>query len=139
MCGSTAAGTNRPTCTSFTNDKPQASETLFSYGTLQDETVQFATFGRRLHGEPDELHGYHRTMLEIHDAQVVATSGTADHPIIRHTGDPAHTVQGTVLCITSEELAQADAYEVDDYRRTEVTLASGRHAWVYVQADASST
>ena len=123
---------------SFMDDKPQASETLFSYGTLQDENVQFATFGRRLHGKPDELHGYHRTMLEIRNAQVVATSGAAHHPIIRHTGDPAHTVQGTVLCVTPEELAQADAYEVDDYRRTKVTLASGRRAWVYVQADASS-
>jgi glutathione synthase/RimK-type ligase-like ATP-grasp enzyme len=121
-----------------TNDKSQASETLFSYGTLQDEAVQLATFGRRLHGKSDELHGYHRTLLEIHDAQVVATSGATHHPIVRHTSDPAHTVQGTLLCITPEELAQADAYEVDDYRRISVTLASGRRAWVYVQADAHS-
>ncbi|GAB2536303.1 gamma-glutamylcyclotransferase family protein [Rhodanobacter koreensis] len=117
----------------------QASENLFSYGTLQDEAVQLATFGRPLPGKPDELRGYHCTMLEIRDTQVIATSGATHHPIIHHTGDPTHTVKGTVLCITPDELAHADAYEVDDYRRTRVTLASGRRAWVYVQTDPGST
>jgi hypothetical protein len=32
-------------------------ERLFSYGTLQDEAVQRATFGRTLRGTPDRL-GY---------------------------------------------------------------------------------
>jgi hypothetical protein len=36
--------------------------------------------------------------------------------------------------ITEEELAAADAYEVADYKRVSVTLASGLTAWVYVQA-----
>ena len=31
---------------------------LFSYGTLQQENVQLATFGRRLEGRPDRLPGY---------------------------------------------------------------------------------
>lgn len=114
----------------------QASEYLFSYGTLQDEAVQLATFGRPLQGKPDELRGYRRTMLEIRDAQVIATSGATHHPIIQHTGNSTDSVQGTVLCITPEELAQADAYEVDDYRRVNVTLVSGRCAWVYVKAGA---
>ena len=30
---------------------------------------------------------------------------------------------------------KADAYEVDDYRRVGVTLATGTWAWIYVQAD----
>ncbi|MGH8157103.1 MAG: gamma-glutamylcyclotransferase [Rhodanobacter sp.] len=122
----------------FKNGKAPASEYLFSYGTLQDEAVQLATFGRRLQGKPDELHGYHCTMLEIRDTQVVATSGATHHPIVRHTGDPAHAVLGTLLCVTPEELARADAYEVEDYRRVDVTLASGQRAWVYVQVDAGS-
>jgi hypothetical protein len=33
-------------------------EYLFSYGTLQDEAVQLATFGRRLSGEPEVLEGF---------------------------------------------------------------------------------
>lgn len=123
----------------FADGKAPASECLFSYGTLQDDTVQLATFGRRLQGSADELRGYHCTMLDIRDPQVVATSGATHHPIVRHTGDPAHAVQGTLLRVTPEELARADAYEVDDYRRVEVTLASGRRAWVYVQVDAGPT
>ncbi|WP_158880389.1 gamma-glutamylcyclotransferase family protein [Rhodanobacter sp. L36] len=108
---------------------------LFSYGTLQSESVQRVTFGRLLQGEPDELHGYQCTLLEIRDAQVIATSGITNHPVVHHTGDPTHAVKGAALRITQDELAQADAYEVDDYRRVDVTLASGRRAWVYVRAD----
>ena len=40
---------------------------LFSYGTLQLESVQRASFGRRLNGEPDAMTGYVRTMVEITD------------------------------------------------------------------------
>jgi gamma-glutamylcyclotransferase (GGCT)/AIG2-like uncharacterized protein YtfP len=111
---------------------------LFSYGTLQNESVQRATFGRLLQGDPDELQGYQCTLLKIRDAQVIATSGITHHPVVHHTGDTAHAVKGTALRITKDELAQADAYEVDDYQRVGVTLASGRRAWVYVRADASA-
>ena len=31
---------------------------LFSYGTLQLESVQLSSFGRRLEGEPDAMTGY---------------------------------------------------------------------------------
>jgi gamma-glutamylcyclotransferase (GGCT)/AIG2-like uncharacterized protein YtfP len=43
-------------------------------------------------------------------------------------------VDGTVFAISATELAAADDYEVDDYRRIEVPLRSGEHAWVYVFA-----
>jgi hypothetical protein len=33
-----------------------------------------------------------------------------------------------------QELAAADEYEVDDYRRITVSLRSGDRAWVYVFA-----
>ena len=36
-----------------------------------------------------------------------------------------------VFEITEQELQQADLYEVD-YTRTEVTLTSGMHAWIYL-------
>jgi hypothetical protein len=37
-----------------------------------------------------------------------------------------------VLTLTTAELAAADLYEVDDYRRTQVRLASGTDSWVYL-------
>jgi len=62
----------------------------------------------------------------------VAASGTDRHPIVRPTGDPADRTDGTVLTLTTTELAAADLYEVDDYRRTRVRLASGTDSWVYL-------
>jgi gamma-glutamylcyclotransferase (GGCT)/AIG2-like uncharacterized protein YtfP len=43
-------------------------------------------------------------------------------------------VPGTVFEISAAELAAADEYEVDDYRRVLVPLDTGKQAWVYVFA-----
>ncbi|RIK94598.1 MAG: UDP-N-acetylmuramate--alanine ligase [Burkholderiales bacterium] len=111
---------------------------LFSYGTLQQEGVQLATFGRRLAGRPDELVGYEQTLVRIDDEAVVATSGRTHHPIVRHNGRLDSRVAGTVFEISDQELADADRYEVDAYRRVAARLASGATAWVYVEADADA-
>lgn len=108
---------------------------LFSYGTLQQEQVQLATFGRLLKGSSDRLFGYCLAQLVINDEQVVATSGEAVHPIARMTEAIDQSVPGTVFEITEAELAEADRYEVEAYQRIEVTLMSGRTAWAYVQSD----
>lgn len=110
-------------------------EKLFSYGTLQQEEVQLATFGRKLTGTRDQLLGYRLSMLKITDPYVLATSGKEFHPIVSFTGSPGDAVDGTVLEITSEELLQADSYEVNDYKRISAPLRSGNSAWVYVQSD----
>ncbi|WP_338050188.1 gamma-glutamylcyclotransferase family protein [Pseudomonas typographi] len=107
---------------------------LFSYGTLQDPAVQWANFGRALTGQADEMPGYAQSWVEITDPQVLATSGNARHPIVAPSTDPDARVAGTVFQITEQELAAADAYEVSDYRRVSVNLASGVAAWVYVKA-----
>jgi gamma-glutamylcyclotransferase (GGCT)/AIG2-like uncharacterized protein YtfP len=107
---------------------------LFSYGTLQLEAVQRESFGRLLDGEADAMPGYRTEMLEITDPAVVALSGERFHPVVVASPDPADSVAGTVFRISADELAAADAYEVSDYARIEVTLASGRPAWVYVRA-----
>jgi gamma-glutamylcyclotransferase (GGCT)/AIG2-like uncharacterized protein YtfP len=107
---------------------------LFSYGTLQQDDVQRATFGRLLQGRADALPGYAQHMVAIDDPQVVVTSGKTHHPIVRRSGVASDRVAGTVFEISDAELEQADAYEVDAYRRVAVTLASGREAWVYVDA-----
>ncbi|WP_231642148.1 gamma-glutamylcyclotransferase family protein [Nocardia sp. NRRL S-836] len=112
-------------------DPAGATARLFSYGTLQREPVQLRQFGRVLAGEPDVLPGHRQDWVTITDPDVVALSGTDRHPIVRHTGDPADTAKGTVLTVTAEELAAADVYEVDDYRRCLVELGSGP-AWVYL-------
>ena len=109
---------------------------LFSYGTLQQRDVQRATFGRILHGTADELLGFHQSMVKIEDADVVKTSGKTHHPIVARTGRPDDRVAGTVFEVTQEELAQADRYEVSDYKRVAAQLASGRTAWVYIDARA---
>jgi hypothetical protein len=111
----------------------EASERLFSYGTLQLPEVQRATFGRLLEGAYDALIGFNRTIVEITDPDVLAKSGERLHPIVTRSGNADHRVEGAVFAITPEELAAADAYEVSDYERVEAELASGLRAWVYVR------
>ena len=109
-------------------------ERLFSYGTLQLPDVQLATFGRRLVGNADTLPGFRLGTVEIASEDVVAISGSATHPIVHPTGNPADLVAGTVFEVTPAELARADAYEEDAYQRVRVTLSSGTRAWVYAAA-----
>jgi gamma-glutamylcyclotransferase (GGCT)/AIG2-like uncharacterized protein YtfP len=110
---------------------------LFSYGTLQQEQVQHALFGRRLVGFPDELIGFEQGLFEIEDPEFVATSGKAQHAIVRYTGRKDSRVRGTVLEVTDSELASADEYEPAGYKRVSTTLASGKQAWVYADARSS--
>jgi hypothetical protein len=110
-------------------------EYLFSYGTLQDEAVQLATFGRRLSGEPEILEGFRIDHLMIEDEAVIAASGLRYHLIISRNGNPSDVVTGTGFSITYAELLQSDAYEADDYKRVRVELKSGRQAWAYVRKD----
>ena len=107
---------------------------LFSYGTLQQEGVQRATFGRLLKGSADALVGYAQSMMKIDDADVVAKSGKTHHPIVAFTGRTEDRVVGAAFEVTDAELAAADTYEVDAYRRVLAPLASGLNAWVYVDA-----
>ncbi|HXO53262.1 MAG TPA: gamma-glutamylcyclotransferase family protein [Mycobacterium sp.] len=107
-------------------------ELLFSYGTLRQPEVQRATFGRELDGSPDAIVGYDLDYVTITDPHVIATSGSDRHPILRQTDRPGAAVEGTVFAISQADLAAADEYEVDDYRRVAVPLRSGERAWVYV-------
>ncbi|MGZ7081261.1 MAG: gamma-glutamylcyclotransferase family protein [Thermoanaerobaculia bacterium] len=108
---------------------------LFSYGTLQLESVQRSTFGRLLRGQKDELPGYEQTLVTIEDPQVVATSGRTHHANVTFNGRDDSRVSGTVFEITDAELAAADRYEqVASYIRIAATLASGKSVWLYVDA-----
>jgi gamma-glutamylcyclotransferase (GGCT)/AIG2-like uncharacterized protein YtfP len=106
---------------------------LFSYGTLQQENVQLAQFGRLLNGAPDALVGFRQELVEITDPDVLAASGKRFHPIVMRSDNGGDRVPGMAFEVSPEELAAADAYEVADYERVAVTLASGLRAWVYVK------
>ena len=107
---------------------------LFSYGTLQREDVQVSTFGRTLVGSKDELLGFQRSLARIQDPEFVRASGKADHAVARPTGNPGDRIVGMVFELTDLELASADKYEPVGSKRVYAGLASGRRAWVYIDA-----
>lgn len=107
---------------------------LFSYGTLQLEKVQIESFGRILTGKKDRLFGYRLGNLQITDPDVLAKSEQEFHPIALPSENEQDFIEGVLFEITSEELAQADRYEVSDYKRIEVTFESGKSGWIYVKA-----
>jgi len=106
---------------------------LFSYGTLRQPEVQQALFGRLPAGRETTVVGYRLEWLTITDAAVIATSGSDRHPLLV-PDDGSASVAGTVFRLTPAELRAADEYEVDDYTRVQVPLATGESAWVYVFA-----
>ena len=109
-------------------------ETLFSYGTLRQEEVQLATFGRKLKGQPDALVGYILSITQIRDQSFASKNG-AHQRTLQFTGSASDVVEGVALALTRQELEQADEYEPDDYGRVRVQLKSGLDAWVYLQTD----
>ncbi len=109
---------------------------LFSYGSLQQEEVQLATFGRKLSGEKDLLIGYEPSLVKIPDPEVAKRLKKLHHDNVRKTDDEWSNVQGTVFEVTDAELALADTFEAQfNYKRAKVSLASDLEAWVYVHAD----
>lgn len=110
-----------------------ATERLFSYGTLQREDVQLATFHRLLDGHEDALVGCEVTSVPIGDPHVAAALGRSHHANLTFNGRDESRVAGTVFAITDAELAAADEYERrDSYVRVAARLASGPQTWVYV-------
>lgn len=83
-------------------------------------------------GHVDALPCYALKKLQITDPEVIAKSGESVHSIIVYSGNSKDLVSGVVFEISGEELAQADRYEVADYKRIQVNLLSGKQAWVYV-------
>jgi hypothetical protein len=52
--------------------------------------------------------------------------------IARASDDSADRICGTLFEISEAELAATDDYEVDVYGRVEVSLESGRTAFIYI-------
>lgn len=111
---------------------------LFSYGTLQQENVQLASFGRLLSGTLESVEGYKLIDLEIIDFDVISKSGKNIHKIMVFTGNDTDKVDGTVFDLSKEELAIADNYEVEDYSREPIKLKSGEEAYAYISKNSAS-
>ena len=109
---------------------------LFSYGSLQQEDVQLATFGRRLDGQRDELPRFEAAFVPIEDAHVIATLGRTQHANAQFNGDERSRIAGMVFDVSAAELAKVDEYEAAfSYERVPAMLASGKPAWVYVHVE----
>jgi ribosomal protein S18 acetylase RimI-like enzyme len=106
---------------------------LFSYGTLQRESVQLSTLGRTLGGEPDALIHAELSTTPIRDPRTVARFEKTHHANVVFNGNSDNRVAGTVLDVTDADLSAIDGYEAGDaYARRRAMLASSREAWVYV-------
>ena len=106
---------------------------VFSYGTLQYQSVQLSTFGRLLEGQRDELVGFESSLVPIEDPRAAAASGQTHHANVTFNGRNDSRVSGMVFDLTDAELAAADQYErLAGYERIAAELASGKQAWVYV-------
>ena len=110
---------------------------LFSYGTLQQNETQLKLFGRLLNGTKDVLKGYKTITIEITDQAFLAKGENKFQRIAIPSDDPADEIEGTALEFTEEELLRADQYEPKGYGRKQVTLASGKKAWIYGKIDPS--
>jgi len=85
--------------------------------------VQHRVFGRLVGGVRDVLDGFVLGRITIDGRE---------YPALRPGG--AARIEGLVLRLTDDDLVKTDAYETAAYTRVEVTLVSGRHAFVYVVA-----
>ncbi len=100
-----------------------ATQYLFTYGTLQEEKIQWEVFGRTLQGSTDKLMGF-----KLAEEKIAGT-----YPIIGRSHSTTDELVGKVYLITPKELQHADHYEGDCYQRIPVVLASGIKAWVYTE------
>src|SRR5437868_8328480 len=101
-------------------NKQDSTEYLFSYGTLQHESVQLRLFGRRLISHADKLHSYKISAIEITDEKFLA-SGEDKWQRTLVTGGASDIVNGSILELSAGELKKADSYEPANYHRELVT------------------
>lgn len=94
---------------------------LFTYGTLQQASVQEQVIGRVIKGVADQLDNYEigKIMINGNEYKII-------HPKI------GSKVIGVVISVDDNEIEAIDDYETKAYNRIRVTLDSGKIAWAYV-------
>jgi len=108
----------------YTAHRLNATEYLFTYGTLQKENIQLTVFSRTLSGFNDTLFGY-----KLSDEKVVGV-----YPVMQSSKEPSDFVNGRVYMCSNEEILEVDKYEGPAYKRIKVVLNSGKSAWAYVSS-----
>lgn len=103
-------------------------EKLFSYGTLRSKEIQRRVFNKLLIGTPDQLLGYKLKSLQIEEE-----FGMADYVVVVPSENPSEIIHGVAFNISKADLAKADQFESNSYKRVQVTLKSGVTAWVYIE------
>lgn len=104
---------------------------LFTYGTLQNETVQIKLFGRLLKGHRDQVRGYKIIQLVLENE---TGSRQKAYPAAVPGDDAVDIISGMVYILTETELKIADLYETAAYHRVLTRLISGRTAWIYLNS-----
>nr|WP_297706934.1 gamma-glutamylcyclotransferase family protein [uncultured Eudoraea sp.] len=108
----------------YTAHSFNATEYLFTYGTLQEENIQLTVFSRTLSGFSDTLIGY-----KLSDEKVVGV-----YPVMQSSNEPADFVNGRVFMCSKKEILEVDKYEGPAYKRVKVVLNSGKSAWAYISS-----
>ena len=99
---------------------------LFSYGTLQQDDVQCATFGRLLHGHGDELPGYEPSLVEIADPRHAAAVGRTHHANVIFNGFAASRVPGvSKTCVRVGEVSREVARAAREHDADLIVIGRG--------------
>lgn len=106
---------------------------LFSYGTLQDQSIQMKLFGRKLQGSTDSLEGFKMEYIDLNTPDSEWNARFV-YPIAIPTNSSEDCIEGVVYEVSTDDLKIADTYEGSSYRRIEFVLKSGRTCWFYQQA-----
>ena len=109
---------------------------LFSYGTLQQESVQEELFGRKLNGSPEVLHRFKTEIIKLEDEGFDSFTEDDLFLIAVKTGELTDYIKGIVLELSDEELYKADAYEPKEYTRVQAITESGKEVWLYAKTPA---
>lgn len=104
-------------------------EYLFSYGTLKSKEIQMKVFNKLLNGTHDQLLGY-----KLKDLQIEEEFGMADYFVATPSENPSDFIKGMVFSVTNLDLAKADQFESNKYKRVQIKLKSGTIAWIYIES-----
>lgn len=104
-------------------------EHLFSYGTLQSKEIQMQVFNKLLTGTNDQLLGY-----KLKDLKIEEEFGMADYFVAIPSENHEDFVKGKVFKVTNADLAKADQFESNAYKRIQIKLKSGTIAWIYIES-----
>ena len=72
-------------------------ENLFSYGTLQKDSVQLKLFGLLLNGSKDRLRGYKLSSIEIKDESFLSKGEQNIQLTVIPSSNKNDNIEGTVL------------------------------------------